>query len=82
MLCGGKMQSPMEATQSGSRFEMKTNLYYNEIRWGYDGVVVSAGRCFRVRLVSSLLCCFLIQESLLHIVFLRPSVQKVQVTYC
>ena len=34
----------------------------------------SEGRWFEARLVSSLLCCFLRQETLLHIVSLHPGV--------
>ena len=56
--------------------------------WDYDSkgnVVVSAsdfrsavegseGRWFEAKLVSSLLCCFLRQETLLHLVSLHPGV--------
>ena len=58
----------------------------SEGRW-FDAVVLwlarrtfdrtvggSEGRWFEARLVSSLLCCFLRQETLLHIVSLHPGV--------
>ena len=44
------------------------------VRWS-NSFKLSEGRWFEDGLVSSLLCCFLRQETLLHIVFLHPGVK-------